>query len=133
MSHRATFQLSHNTTEFERGVKRGSQNMKQIRGAMLVAILVGGVGAPAFVAATPPEAREQQPVIVSGMLEELDLSQMKGKIKTDLGQPVFFDVIKPELFKGVTVGEHVTIQVDDHGRAIKVIDTPVPELKEPLQ
>jgi hypothetical protein len=107
--------------------------MKRIGPVMLVAILVGGAGGPTFVGATPPETREQQPDIVSGMLEELDLSQMKGKIKTDLGKPVFFEVIKPELFKGVTVGKHVTIQVDDHGRAIKVIDTPVPELKEPLQ
>ena len=100
---------------------------------MLVAILVGASGGAAFGEAMPAETREQQPDIVSGMLEELDLSQMKGKIKTDLGKPVFFDVIKPELFKGLTVGEHVTIQVDDYGRAIKVIDTPVPELKEPLQ
>ena len=107
--------------------------MKRIRPVMLVAILVGASGGAAFGEAMPAETREQQPDIVSGMLEELDLSQMKGKIKTDLGKPVFFDVIKPELFKGLTVGEHVTIQVDDHGRAIKVIDTPVPELKEPLQ
>ena len=80
-----------------------------------------------------PKGVGQQTDIVSGVLEELDLSSMRGKIKTDLGKPVFFEVTKPELFKGLTVGERITIQVDDRGRAIKVIDMPVPELQKPLK
>ena len=97
-------------TDGEEGNLKIGMIMKRIRPVMLVAILVGASGGAAFGEAMPAETREQQPDIVSGMLEELDLSQMKGKIKTNLGKPVFFDVIKPELFKGLTVGEHVTIQ-----------------------
>ncbi|MER3423425.1 MAG: hypothetical protein C4293_09540 [Nitrospiraceae bacterium] len=89
--------------------------------------------ATALVWGEPPESIEQQTNIVSGILEELDLSRMKGKIKTDLGEPVFFGVPKPELFQGLTVGERITIQVDDQGGAVKVIDTPVPELRKPLK
>jgi hypothetical protein len=41
------------------------------------------------------------------------------------GSPPFSDVTKPELFKGLTVGERMS-------EAVKVIDMPVPELKKPL-
>ena len=54
-----------------------------------------------------------------------------GLIKTDLGKLVFFKVVKPELFKGLTVGQRVAIQLDAQGRAIKVMDTAVPELPTP--
>jgi hypothetical protein len=74
-----------------------------------------------------------QPDVVTGVLEELDLTSSKGKIRTDLGKPLFFEVVKPELFKGLTVGERITIQVDDQGRAIKVMEVTAPELKQPLQ
>jgi hypothetical protein len=70
--------------------------------------------------------------VVTGTLEELDLTRMKGSMKTDLGKPIFFEVTKPELFKGRSVGERVTIQLDDQGRATKVIDALVPEMKKPL-
>jgi hypothetical protein len=75
---------------------------------------------------------EQGGMVVSGTLEELDLTRMKGMLKTDLGKPIFFQVPKPQLFERLSVGEKVTIQVDQEGRATKVIDTPVPELKQPL-
>lgn len=71
--------------------------------------------------------------IVTGILEELDLTTLKGKIRTDLGKPIFFEVPKPELFKELTVGERITIQMDDQGKAVKVIDVAAPELKHPLQ
>ena len=71
-------------------------------------------------------------MVVSGTLEELDLTRMKGLLKTDLGKPIFFQVTKPQLFEHLSVGQKVTIQVDQEGRATKVIDMPVPELKQPL-
>lgn len=80
-----------------------------------------------------PPTGASQPDVVTGVLEELDLTSSKGKIRTDLGKPIFFEVAKPELFQGLTVGERITIQVDDQGRAIKVMDVPAPELKQPLQ
>lgn len=76
-------------------------------------------------------AGDQSGMVVTGTLEELDLTRMKGMLKTDLGKPIFFQVAKPQLFERLSVGEKVTIQLDQEGRATKVIDVPVPELKQP--
>ena len=81
----------------------------------------------------PHFAESQQTEIVTGVLEDLDLKAGKGRIRTDLGKPLFFQVAKPELFKDITVGEHISVQLDEQGRAVKVIDVPPPELKHPLQ
>ncbi|WP_447979294.1 hypothetical protein [Candidatus Nitrospira bockiana] len=93
---------------------------------LLLALLL----VPVLGAGPPPGGN--QPDVVTGILEQLDLTSSKGTIRTDLGKPIFFEVAKPELFKGLTVGERVTIQLDDQGRAIKVMDVPAPELKQPL-
>jgi len=69
---------------------------------------------------------------VSGIIEQLDLTTNKGMLKTSLGKPIFFDIEKPELFKGITVGQQITIQLDEHGRAIKAIEShSIPELPAP--
>jgi hypothetical protein len=75
---------------------------------------------------------DQSGMVVTGTLEELDLTGMKGMLKTDLGKPIFFQVVKPQLFERLSVGQKVTVQLDHDGRATKVIDMPVPELKQPL-
>lgn len=69
---------------------------------------------------------------VTGTLEALDLTNMKGLVKTDLGKPVFFQVIRPELFTGLSIGQRITVRLDAQGAAMKVIVIPVPEFKEPL-
>lgn len=96
---------------------------------MLLTVVSGG-----RVSAEPPIGgeREQSGMVVSGTLEELDLTRRKGLLKTDLGKPIFFQVTNPQLFEHLSVGQKVTIQVDQEGRATKVIDMPVPELKTPL-
>jgi hypothetical protein len=71
---------------------------------------------------------EQQSDLVTGTLEELDLEHFKGKIRTDLNKPIFFQIVKPELFQNLKVGERVTVQLDEEGRAIKAIEVPAPEL-----
>ncbi len=69
---------------------------------------------------------------VSGIIEQLDLTTNKGMLKTSLGKAIFFDIEKPELFKGITVGQQITIQLDEHGRAIKAIEShSIPELPAP--
>ena len=98
-------------------------------------LIVGLSGVPAMSASAEVAVggeSEQSGMVVSGTLEELDLTRMKGMLKTDLGKPIFFQVTKPQLFERLSVGQKVTIQVDQEGRATKVIDTPVPELKQPL-
>lgn len=97
----------------------------------LLILLAISLPAPVRPAETGQSAQGDERHVVSGTLEELDLERMKGMIKTDMGKPIFFEVTKPELFKSLHVGDHVTVQLDDRGRANKVIDTPVPELTRP--
>jgi hypothetical protein len=101
-------------------------------GVFLVMVLIGLPGMSASAEVLVGGESEQSGMVVSGTLEELDLTQMKGLLKTDLGKPIFFQVTKPQLFERLGVGQKVTIQVDQEGRATKVIDIPVPELKQPL-
>jgi hypothetical protein len=100
--------------------------------ALLTMLLIGLLGMNVSAEVSVGGDREQSGMVVSGTLEELDLTRMKGMLKTDLGKPIFFQVTKPQLFERLSVGEKVTIQVDQEGRATKVIDVPVPELKQPL-
>lgn len=94
---------------------------------VLVAVLLS---APLAIAA-PPEPTGQDSHVVTGTLQELDLTKMTGKIKTDLEQTVAFTITKPDLFKGLSVGEHIAVRLDDQGRVIKVMNTTVPELPSP--
>jgi len=68
------------------------------------------------------------PQVISGTLVKLDLSTLQGMITTDLGKPVFFEVPKAYLFENVTVGARITLQLDRDGRAVKVMDTSLPDL-----
>lgn len=105
----------------------------QIRVLLLLVALTGSLDVISQAAETSGETQHEQTNdnVVTGTLEELDLTRLKGRIKTDLGKPIFFEVSKPQLFERITVGQHVTVQLDKEGRAIKVIDVPVPELKQP--
>jgi hypothetical protein len=81
--------------------------------------------------AASPEPTGQESHVVTGTLEELDLSTMSGKIKTDLEQTVAFTIQSPDLFKGLSVGEHIAVRLDNQGQAIKVMATTLPELPIP--
>jgi hypothetical protein len=81
--------------------------------------------------AAAPDTTGQKSDVVTGTLQELDLSKMSGKIKSDLGPTVAFTIENPDLFKGLSVGEHVAIRIDDKGQAIKVMATILPELPAP--
>lgn len=71
---------------------------------------------------------------VSGVLEQLDLNTSKGMLKTATGKPVFFEIVKPELFRDISVGQRVTIQLDERGRAVKAIEShSIPEMPAPSQ
>ena len=77
-------------------------------------------------------AADQKEVTVTGVIERLDLAAKSGMLTTPTGKPVFFQIVKPELFKGISIGQQVTIQMDEHGRAIKAIESQsIPELPAP--
>jgi len=96
----------------------------------LLSLVLIGMGSHEGVAreSTPPE-EEQRRDRVTGVLEQLDLQQGKGELRTDLGKPIFFEVVQPELFQQLTVGKRVTIELDAAGRAVKVIAVPAPEFE----
>lgn len=68
---------------------------------------------------------------VSGTLAKLDLSAGKGMLMTDLQKPIFFRLDRPELFERLSIGDRVTMQLDDEGRVLKVIETLPAEVHEP--
>ena len=68
---------------------------------------------------------------VSGTLAKLDLSAGKGMLMTDLQKPIFFRLDRPELFERLSIGDRVTMQLDDEGRVLKVIQTLPAEVHEP--
>lgn len=98
----------------------------------LLALLICAFSLVTALAASP-EPIGQDSHIVTGTLKELDLSKMSGKIKTDLDQTIAFTIKSPELFKGLSVGEHIAVRLDDQGQVVKVMETTLPELPTPAQ
>ena len=74
------------------------------------------------------EAKESELHLVSGILLKLDLKNNRGLLTTDLGGPVYFDVPNAYLFENVTVGARISLRLDEEGRALKVMDTSVPDV-----
>ena len=101
-----------------------------VKNLVLLALLLSAPSLATTMAA-PPEHTGQDTHVVIGTLEELDLSKMSGKIKTDLGQTVVFTMTRPDLFKGLSVGGRIAVRLDDQGHVIRVMDTTVPELPSP--
>ena len=66
--------------------------------------------------------------LVSGTLLKLDLATGRGLLRTDLGRPIYFEIPKAYLFENVIVGAHIALRLDDEGRAVKVMDTSIPDL-----
>jgi hypothetical protein len=81
--------------------------------------------------AASPEPMGQDSHVVTGTLEELDLSKMSGKIKTDLEQTVAFTIQNPDLFQGLSLGKRITVRLDDQGQVVKVMAVTLPELPVP--
>ena len=86
---------------------------------------------PAGYAQAAAESNETELHLISGTLSKLDLSNGRGLLTTDLGRPVHFEVPKAYLFENVTVGARIALQLDEYGRAVKVMDTSLPDLIVP--
>ena len=93
--------------------------------ALLGTVLAIVLSQPAPVTA---EGTEGTLHLVSGTLLKLDLTAGRGMLRTDLGRPIYFDVPKAYLFENVIVGAHIALRLDDQGRALKVMDTSLPDL-----
>lgn len=82
--------------------------------------------------ATAQSQEEVQPV-VSGILTQLDLVEMKGVLNTDLGRPILFDITKPQLFEHLSLGSRVTIEMNGDGGADRVVGASMADVLEPPQ
>ena len=94
--------------------------------AWVVAAMFGSLSVTAL--SVKAETNDAALHLVSGTLSKLDLSNGRGLLTTDLGRPIYFDVPKVYLFENVTVGARISLGLDEHGRAIKVLDTSIPDL-----
>ena len=74
------------------------------------------------------EGSEASLHLVSGTLLKLDLATGRGLLRTDLGRPIYFDVPKAYLFENVIVGARIALRLDEEGRAVRVMDTSIPDL-----
>jgi hypothetical protein len=68
---------------------------------------------------------------VSGTLGMLNVAEKKGTLTTDVGKEVAFQIVKPELFMNLSVGQRIILKLDKQGRAVRVMDTAAPELPAP--
>ncbi|MCS6288786.1 MAG: hypothetical protein H8K10_07390 [Nitrospira sp.] len=65
---------------------------------------------------------------ISGVLAKIDLIEQQGLLTTDLGREVAFRIPKPELFLNLSVGQRVTLKLDDRQQAVRVMDSTAPEI-----
>lgn len=77
------------------------------------------------------EATAENYETVSGTLNMVNVVEKKGTLTTALGKQVAFQIVKPELFINLSVGQRITLKLDKQGRAIRVMDTAAPELPPP--
>ena len=106
---------------------------QQILSASLVLVVPVVLAGPSSGQSDNTVALEQLPAQheVSGTLAKLDVSAGKGMLMTDLQKPIFFRLDRPELFERLSVGDRVTMQLDNEGRVLKVIETLPAEVHEP--
>ena len=80
------------------------------------------------------EAADPQPHLntITGVLESIDQENQKAVLRTDLGQSMIVTVTDPELIDHVHTGDRITVQMSPTGELIKVIETPLPELRGPV-
>ena len=74
----------------------------------------------------------EAPLTVTGTLTVLDVTAGRGILKTDLDKPIFFKIGQPGLFGHLSIGDRVTMQIDNDGHALKVIKALPAEVHEPL-
>ena len=107
--------------------RHGSFRMERVMkpGIFLLLLLI--------VFGTASAQTQQAQQVFSGTVETLDAAQAKLTVKNDLGQDVPLQVLNPDLLKGVSVGDRVSVETEKPGTAKKITKLTVPELKAPLE
>jgi hypothetical protein len=105
-----------------------------VSGSVVGLILFSALFFPTSVLSQPIQIALEQPraqLQVTGTLAKLDLAAGKGMLMTDLEKPIFFRLDRPELFERLSIGDRVTMELDEDGRVVKVIETLPAEIHEP--
>jgi hypothetical protein len=76
-------------------------------------------------------SRAEQGEVVSGVLESVSLESSTVRLSNPIGQPIILKIGKPQLLEHVTVGDRVTVIVNEDHEIIKLIETSIPELPPP--
>jgi hypothetical protein len=93
-----------------------------LRGSLYVILLV--------LLTSPLTGRSDAQLRVTGKLAKLDIAAGKGMLLTDLEKPIFFRLDRPDLLERFSIGDRVTMQLDEEGRVLKVIETLPAEVHE---
>jgi hypothetical protein len=103
---------------------------RDMLGILMCLILVSGwMPAMANGAGSNREKTEaSKPYEVAGTLSALDLARGRGMIRTDLGKPIYLEIREPDLFRSLSVGDRVTIQLNGDGQVDRIMGASVPEL-----
>ena len=96
---------------------------------MCLILVSGWMPAMANSAGSNREKTEaSKPYEVVGTLSALDLSSGRGILRTDLGKSIYLEVRKPDLTRNLSVGDRVTIHLNEDGQVDKIMGASVPEL-----
>lgn len=71
--------------------------------------------------------------LIGSTVESIDSTGLKITVQTagGDGDKLSMPVVSPEVMKGVTVGEHVSLELDVQGRVVKIIKiAPAPKEEE---
>jgi hypothetical protein len=63
----------------------------------------------------------------------MDTAQGKITVKNDLGHDIPLELLNPDLLKGITVGDRVSVQLEKPGVVKKITKLTVPELPPPSE
>jgi len=103
-------------------------------------LLVMGMVVPAIQAETAPVplAQEKTALIkfMGGTIEEVDLAGLRITIQTEMGKKESFPVSSAAAMQGLTKGDQVTVELDEQGKALKIVKNDfapksVPEAPKP--
>ena len=73
----------------------------------------------------------EQGEVISGVLESVSLESSTVRLRNPIGQPIILKIRKPHLLEHVTLGDRLTVVVNENHEIIKLIETPIPELPPP--
>jgi len=99
---------------------------------MLVMFVVLAFGS-SWVQAQQSPRTQKSAELFSGTVEAVDATQGKITVKNDLGHDIPLQLLNPDLLKGITVGDRVSVQLEKPGVAKKITKLTVPELPAPLE